>query len=197
MRKRLTVVGGIVFALALGAPAAAQAAASTNGTEHAKAAAVPDAVVGCGTLYDYGNQKYAAIDGNNYLLYLEPLSSLGAAPSFCNVSNPYINGGFEIQDPNQAGFCIGAYYDQSDITWEAKDISCDPEDSHDIWTAYNTGQTYHSNTIWELQNYFMSGGANTPDGVCLYDDLQEPAVFDDCSKTSDHFMWFIWSGAGL
>lgn len=75
MRGKLAVIGGLVFALAFGAPAAAQA-----GTAHAKATAAPaDTVVGCGTLYDYGNHKYAVINNNNEFVYFEPLSTLGAA----------------------------------------------------------------------------------------------------------------------
>jgi hypothetical protein len=198
MRRKLATIGGLVFALALGAPAAAQAAATPSGTEHAKTAAARADAVGCGTLYDYGNKKYAAIDDNNLLLYFQPLSTLGVAPSFCNVSDPDLNGVFEIQDPNASGDCIGVIYDNITSTYEAGDVGCDEfSNPYDLWTAYNTGRTYHSNTIWQLQNYGLSDGVSNPDGVCLYDDLQEPAVYSDCGDTSDEFMWFIWSGAGL
>jgi hypothetical protein len=51
--------------------------------------------------------------------------------------------------------------------------------------VYARHGTYHGNTLYQFENV----GYN----VCMYDDLQEPAVTASCTKTSDHFEWFVWN----
>jgi hypothetical protein len=189
MRKKLAaVIGGLVLIVAPGLPATAQAAAIPSGLARAKVAAAQAADCAGDSIWDYGNQKYAAINDNNFNLYFEPLSTLGAAPLFCNVTNRDANGQFEIEDYSQPGVCLDT--EVSGDTNSVTDVVCDAINTYELWSAINTGQTYHSQTLWQLENV----GLSSPPGPaeCLYDDTQEPVTFAPCSDSSDHFEWFVW-----
>ncbi|HTU75024.1 MAG TPA: hypothetical protein VMG38_16030 [Trebonia sp.] len=187
MRKKLAAITGIVFALALGAPAAAQATAIPSGTGHVTVTQARPAAVNCGAsdgLWDYGNQDYAVEDNNNDLVYFKPLSAIGAAPKFCNVSSRDVNGAFALED-STTGLCIQAY-DPGNGTEELAEAGCDLTGANaDLWTVYATHGTYHSNTLYQFENIEYD--------VCMYDDLQAPAITASCGQTSDHFEWFVWS----
>jgi hypothetical protein len=185
MQKKLgAAIGGLVLVAALGVPAAAQAAAVPSGPAHAKVTAA--ATVTCDSIWDYGNGKYADTDG---YLYFEPLSTLGTAGAFCNLTDRDVNGAFEIEDPSQPGDCLWAVTDPT-LTVTVADMPCTTSDSYDLWYAFNTGQKYHSQSMFQLENIGVTGYYDN--AYCLYDDLQEPAIFAGCSDETDHFEWFVW-----
>jgi hypothetical protein len=176
MRGRLVAAAcGLVLAVALGVPAAAQAAVSRPGPADARTTpAAPDASVPCATFDDLGNNHYAgwADSSHTYIYFGVDLSH---AIPFCNVNRG--NGRFWIEEEingQLSGNCISA--GTGGIEW----FSCD--DSWSDWTGTKVG-TYHSQSIWMLNDPYTSN--------CLYDDLQDPAIENPCI-TSDAFEHFIW-----
>jgi hypothetical protein len=189
MRTKLTaLVGGLVFSVALGLPAAAQAATVPSGPAPTSAVAAASATCGAG-LWDYGNGKYAVLNNSNDYVYFEPLSTLGYTPQFCAqylISNPNL---FWITDPSTDN-CVWAATDAAGDPI-LRESGCDSDNPDDVWGDMPTNEEYHSDALYQIENtgFIVDGNPG-----CLYDDLQEPGTLASCEDSSDHFEWFTWPG---
>jgi hypothetical protein len=209
MRKRLIgVVSGVIIAVALCAPAAAQAAVKApaktaiNSSAQAKASLpAPTAVNGsarpaanppgdgaCANMWDEGNGKYAG-PGTYDGYYVTDFRTeagwggVGYVPYFCNESWPSINGAFQIFD-DSTGLCVIPTF--VGTTMVAGENSCGT-DASDLWFATKVS-TYHSQSVYEFENYDEYNGAS----ICLYDDAQQPGTWVSPCGAADHFEWFVW-----
>jgi hypothetical protein len=168
MRGRLvTAACGLVLTVAFGAPAAAQAVVSASGPTRI-------AAVSCANMYDVGNGHYAGWDSSHTAIYFGV--DLSHAIPWCNVNRG--SGVFWIEENvngQLSGSCLADVF-PNDVT----EIPCASGQSD--WTASRDG-TYHSH------NVFLFNDPNTTE--CLYDDLQNPAIEDNC-KPADTFEQFVW-----
>jgi hypothetical protein len=179
LRTRLAAAaGGLVLAVALGGPTAAQAGVNTSGPATATAA-TPDVTIACSApLYDVGNQKYGAesTNGLHGLLFFSR-----ALQSFC-VRN-YGGGKFNIYEQT-SGDCLSVDTAHHIVGWES---ACGND--WDKWEPMAV-VTAADEKAWEFKNVLNN--------QCMYDDAQEPAVYTvrGCSS-SDIYQQFTLGGLPL
>jgi hypothetical protein len=179
-RKFAALTGGLVLAVALAIPAAANAAA----VRPSGPARPADTNHGCGLLFDQGNGKNSEVIGQDLVFVTGSPNT-----KYCNFSIP-INGEFEMVDTADNNQCLavnasGGYIDEDSRA--ACSASGGEGDTWDRWTATEEG-TSGGARIWEFKNQY--------NGDCLYDDTQYVAIYAACSNT-DHFEWFTWPGSNL
>jgi hypothetical protein len=204
MRSKLAAaVGGLVLAVALGAPVGAQAAVIHSGAGAGAGAGAASVKAGvrpestppgddtCASIWDEGIGEYASPDADPQeddltATYFEPLSDFGseaAVPVYCNLSVTSVSGVFQIFD-GISGECLQpvVYTDGSNTYNTVDELACGTSTTT-YWYATPVS-TYHSQTVYVLTNY--------DSGVCLYDYLQVPATYVSPCSDSDHFEWFVW-----
>lgn len=181
--KLAIAASGLALSAALGVPAVAQAAVTPSQVAHASAAGPTCSAASAGFI-DAGTGKYAndglLSDGRTTALYFNPLSE-GVAELYCvvNYGGNVIN--LLHQDP-AAGIseCVSLNSAFTQIGWEN---ACG--NTWDKWKITRVG-TLNGMPTYQLQSMFSINGSHP----CMYDDLQEPAIYTTCS-TTNRFEQFV------
>lgn len=209
LRKITQITGIIALIAALAVPGSALAAARpsnvTAGYTSIKTnIARPAGLIehGCDPIWNLYFGQYAKIAyTGEYPLTFEPAADLSYLPNFCNLQVTNVNGAFEIMDPNDPNNasdptewgCLSVDASNGTVRDDTPSACWAQNYSWDQWYAINTGNTYHSGTLWEFENRYN-------DECLAASGSGATSVYSDCNgDEGDNVdtMWFIWNGSGL